>query len=143
MPFVNIDGPSPHYIDQGEGFPFAGDRVSDHFIKQLNHLLAEDVFHETLHRSGTTGFRLEHSSRSPSPFSSTQNRLPLPGADSTPILPSMRLTTLFASARPRPVPGYFSEPRWKMWNSRGRNSSAIPIPLSWNHSRTDSPRGST
>jgi signal transduction histidine kinase len=40
-------------------------------MKQLNHLLAEDVFHETLHRSGTTGFRLDHSSGSPTPHHSS------------------------------------------------------------------------
>ena len=34
----------------------AGGNVSDEFIKQSNHLLAEDVFHETLHRAGKTGF---------------------------------------------------------------------------------------
>jgi predicted RNA-binding Zn ribbon-like protein len=39
----------------------AGGKVSDGFIKQLNHLLAEDVFHETLHRSGKTGFHLDRS----------------------------------------------------------------------------------
>jgi predicted RNA-binding Zn ribbon-like protein len=39
----------------------AGGKVSDHFIKELNHLLAEDVFHETLHRSGKTGFHLGRS----------------------------------------------------------------------------------
>jgi predicted RNA-binding Zn ribbon-like protein len=39
----------------------AGGKVSDDFIKQLNHLLAEDVFHETLHRSGKTGFHLDRS----------------------------------------------------------------------------------
>ena len=39
----------------------AGGKVSDHLIKQLNHLLAEDVFHETLHRSGKTGFHLGRS----------------------------------------------------------------------------------
>ncbi len=39
----------------------AGGKVSDDFIKQLNHLLAEDVFHETLHRSGKTGFHLGRS----------------------------------------------------------------------------------
>ena len=36
-------------------------KISDDFIAQLNQLLAEDVFHETLHRIGKTGFRLEHS----------------------------------------------------------------------------------
>ena len=39
----------------------AGGHVSDDFITQSNHLLAEDVFRETLHRSGKTGFHLERS----------------------------------------------------------------------------------
>ena len=39
----------------------AGGKVSDNFIKQLNHLLVEDVFHETLHRGGKTGFHLGRS----------------------------------------------------------------------------------
>jgi predicted RNA-binding Zn ribbon-like protein len=39
----------------------AGRKVSDNFIKQLNHLLAEDIFRETLHRSGKTGFQLGRS----------------------------------------------------------------------------------
>ena len=39
----------------------AGGKVSDDFIKQLNHPLAEDVFHETLHRSGKAGFHLGRS----------------------------------------------------------------------------------
>jgi len=39
----------------------AGGNVSDEFIKHSNHLLAEDVFHETLRRSEKTGFRLERS----------------------------------------------------------------------------------
>jgi predicted RNA-binding Zn ribbon-like protein len=39
----------------------AGGKVSDDFIKQLNHLLVEDVFRETLHRSGKTGFHLDRS----------------------------------------------------------------------------------
>jgi predicted RNA-binding Zn ribbon-like protein len=39
----------------------AGGKVSDHFIKQLNPLLAQDVFHEILHRSGKNGFRLDRS----------------------------------------------------------------------------------
>jgi predicted RNA-binding Zn ribbon-like protein len=39
----------------------AGGKVSDGFAKQLNHLLAEDIFHATLHRSGRTGFRLDRS----------------------------------------------------------------------------------
>jgi predicted RNA-binding Zn ribbon-like protein len=39
----------------------AGGYVSDDFIKQSNHLLAEDVFHETLRRRGKTGFHLERS----------------------------------------------------------------------------------
>jgi predicted RNA-binding Zn ribbon-like protein len=38
-----------------------GGNVSDGFIKQSNHLLAEDVFHETLHRAGKTGFHLDRS----------------------------------------------------------------------------------
>jgi hypothetical protein len=33
-----------------------GDKVSDDFFKQLNHVLAEDVFHETLHLRGKAGF---------------------------------------------------------------------------------------
>jgi predicted RNA-binding Zn ribbon-like protein len=40
----------------------AGGNLSDDSIKQLNDLLAEDVFHETLHRSGKTGFQLDRSS---------------------------------------------------------------------------------
>jgi predicted RNA-binding Zn ribbon-like protein len=39
----------------------AGGEVSDNFIKQLNQLLAEDVFYETLHRNEKTGFRLDRS----------------------------------------------------------------------------------
>ena len=39
----------------------AGGKVSDDFIKRLNRLLAEDVFHDTLHRSGKTGFHLNRS----------------------------------------------------------------------------------
>lgn len=39
----------------------AGGKVSDEFIKQLNHLLAHDVFHETLHRTRKTGFHLDRS----------------------------------------------------------------------------------
>jgi predicted RNA-binding Zn ribbon-like protein len=39
----------------------AGGKVSDDFIKRLNHLLAEDVFHETLHQSGKTDFHLDRS----------------------------------------------------------------------------------
>jgi len=35
--------------------------VSDDFFKQSNDLLAEDIFHETLRRSGKTGFHLERS----------------------------------------------------------------------------------
>jgi predicted RNA-binding Zn ribbon-like protein len=31
-------------------------KVSDDFIKQLNHLLAEDIFHETLHRMERLAF---------------------------------------------------------------------------------------
>jgi predicted RNA-binding Zn ribbon-like protein len=38
-----------------------GGKVSDDFIKQLNHFLAADVFHETLHRSGKTAFHVERS----------------------------------------------------------------------------------
>jgi len=36
-------------------------KISDDFTAQLNHLLAEDVFHETLHRIGKAGFRLDRS----------------------------------------------------------------------------------
>jgi len=39
----------------------AGGKVSEDFIQRLNQLLAEDVFHETLQRSGKTGFHLERS----------------------------------------------------------------------------------
>jgi predicted RNA-binding Zn ribbon-like protein len=39
----------------------ADGKVSDGFIKRLNHLLAKDVFHETLHRSGKSGFQLDRS----------------------------------------------------------------------------------
>jgi predicted RNA-binding Zn ribbon-like protein len=39
----------------------AGGNVSDDFIRRLNQLLAEDVFHETLQRSGKTSFHLERS----------------------------------------------------------------------------------
>jgi len=39
----------------------AGGKVSDDFIKQLNYPLAEDVFHETLHRRGKTAFHLDRS----------------------------------------------------------------------------------
>ena len=38
-----------------------GGKVSDNFMKQLNHLLAEDVFHETLYRSGKIGFHIGRS----------------------------------------------------------------------------------
>lgn len=38
-----------------------GGKVSDDFIKQLNHFLAADVFHETFHRSGKTTFHLDRS----------------------------------------------------------------------------------
>jgi predicted RNA-binding Zn ribbon-like protein len=43
----------------------AGGKVTDDFIKQVNALLAKDLFHETLHRAGKTGFHLH---RSPSPL---------------------------------------------------------------------------
>ncbi|MDB6066791.1 MAG: hypothetical protein JWR26_2999, partial [Pedosphaera sp.] len=36
--------------------------------------------------------------------SSTQNRLPFPGSDSTPTCPFMRCTPLLTMARPMPVP---------------------------------------
>jgi predicted RNA-binding Zn ribbon-like protein len=39
----------------------AGGKVSDDFIKKLNHLLARDVVHEILRRSGKAGFRLDRS----------------------------------------------------------------------------------
>jgi predicted RNA-binding Zn ribbon-like protein len=39
----------------------AGGKVGDDFIQQLNQLLAEDVFHETLHRSARNGFHLDRS----------------------------------------------------------------------------------
>src|SRR5215469_6051985 len=39
----------------------AGGKVGDEFIQQLKQLLAEDVFHETLHRSGRDGFHLGRS----------------------------------------------------------------------------------
>ena len=53
-------------VESGSGGPeldklVAGGKVSDDFIKQLNHPLAEDVFHETLHRRGKTDFHLDRS----------------------------------------------------------------------------------
>jgi predicted RNA-binding Zn ribbon-like protein len=39
----------------------AGGNISDDFIKRTNHLLAEDVFYETLHSSGKTDFHLDRS----------------------------------------------------------------------------------
>jgi predicted RNA-binding Zn ribbon-like protein len=39
----------------------AGGKVGDEFIQQLNQFLAEDVFHETLQRSGKSGFHLGRS----------------------------------------------------------------------------------
>ena len=39
----------------------AGGGVSDDFVKQSNRLLAEDVFHETLQRSGMNGFHVDRS----------------------------------------------------------------------------------
>jgi predicted RNA-binding Zn ribbon-like protein len=39
----------------------ADGKVSDDFIKRLNRLLADDVFHETLHRRGKLGFHLDRS----------------------------------------------------------------------------------
>jgi predicted RNA-binding Zn ribbon-like protein len=39
----------------------AGGKVSAQFIKQSNHLLTEDVFHETLNQSGKSGFHLDRS----------------------------------------------------------------------------------
>ena len=38
-----------------------GGKVSDDFLERLNNLLAEDVFHETLHRDGKKGYRLARS----------------------------------------------------------------------------------
>lgn len=52
----------------------AGGKVSEGFLKQLNKLLAEDVFHETLRRSGKTGF---HLGRSASQLSGTKLALAL------------------------------------------------------------------
>jgi predicted RNA-binding Zn ribbon-like protein len=39
----------------------AGKKVSDDFLRLLNTLLAEEIFHETLHRNGKKGFSLVHS----------------------------------------------------------------------------------
>ena len=39
----------------------AGNKVSDDFLERLNTLLAEDIFHETLHRDGEKGFSLVRS----------------------------------------------------------------------------------
>src|SRR2546427_138098 len=42
----------------------------------------------------------------PAAFNSNQNRLPLPGSDSTPTRPPMRSTALRTMASPMPVPSY-------------------------------------
>jgi predicted RNA-binding Zn ribbon-like protein len=39
----------------------SGGTVSDDFINRLNHLLVEDAIHESLHRTGKIGFRLDRS----------------------------------------------------------------------------------
>jgi predicted RNA-binding Zn ribbon-like protein len=39
----------------------AGHKVSDDFLERLNTLLAEDIFHETLHRDGKKGLSLVRS----------------------------------------------------------------------------------
>src|SRR5882672_11213624 len=70
--------------------------------------------------------------------SSTQNRLPAPGSDSTPACPPRRVAPFCTMARPMPVPGYCCMPcsRSKARKIRSWCSGAMPMPLSSTQSRT-------
>ena len=61
----------------------------------------------------------------------TVNVVPWPSTDATSIVPPWALTTLFANARPRPVPGSFGFVGKNGWKSFSRTSGGMPGPVSW------------
>src|SRR2546427_7900169 len=73
----------------------------------------------------------------------TVNVVPWPSADATSIVPPWALTTLFANARPRPVPCSFGFVVKNGWKSFSRTSAGMPGPVSWTRSATVSPWSST
>jgi len=66
----------------------------------------------------------------------------LVGSDTTSIVPPWAPTTLFANARPSPVPCSFGFVVKNGWKSFWMTSGDIPGPVSWTITATVSPRSS-
>src|SRR3989475_6038832 len=72
----------------------------------------------------------------------TVNVVPWPNSDATSIVPPCAPTTLFANARPSPVPCSFGFVVKNGWKSFWMTSGDIPGPVSWTITATLSPRSS-
>src|SRR6266571_8660881 len=76
-------------------------------------------------------------------FGSTTVKVdPWPGREATSIVPPWAPTTLFANARPSPVPCSFGFVVKNGWKSFWTTSGDIPGPVSWTITATVSPRSS-